>query len=41
MLITRFAPAVKDDAEPEWLLQAVEDHRKIANAMNKSALGTL
>ena len=39
-LITRFAPAAKDDAEPEWLLQAVEDHRKRANAMNKSKFGT-
>ena len=35
-LITRFATAAKDDTEPEWLLQAVEDHRKRADAMNKS-----
>ena len=39
-LITRFARAALDDAELEWLLQTVEDHRKRVNAMNKSKLGT-
>ena len=39
-LITRFARAAPDDAEPEWLLRAVEDYRKRANAMNRSKLGT-
>ena len=45
-LITRVAPAAKDDTEPQWLLQAVKDYCKRVNVMmtrvnDKSTLGTL
>ena len=39
-LITRFTRAAKNDTELQWLLQAVEDHRKRVTVMNKSTLGT-
>ena len=35
-LIMRFAPAAKDDTEPQWLLQAVEGHRKRVNVMHST-----
>ena len=40
-LITRFTRAAKNDSELQWLLQAVEDHRKRVTVMNKSKLETL